>query len=114
MSEGAYALNHAKMCKICRNRLAWSVDYLRFYEGLSYARIIEKSPKRLKLSLMNLSHHFNRGTSEETRKFWVAAKKLKHKELERAILSYYEQFIADDCRQRAPVKKEDSFEHAFF
>jgi hypothetical protein len=58
-------------CKICRSKQAENIEFCRFYLGWSYKTIAEHFGEDIDdLSGYNLSTHFNRHTSSETKRFW--------------------------------------------
>jgi hypothetical protein len=58
-------------CKICRSGKADNIEFCRFYLEWSYKTIIENFQDDVdELSGYNLSTHFNRHTSLETKRFW--------------------------------------------
>jgi len=62
-------------CKICRSGKADEIEFCRYYLGWSYQIIIENFSEDIdELSSYNLSTHFNRHTSSETKRFWREAK----------------------------------------
>jgi hypothetical protein len=62
-------------CKICRSNLAENIEFCRYYLGWSYGVIIDNFSEDIdELSSYNLSTHFNRHTSLETKRFWREAK----------------------------------------
>jgi len=62
-------------CKICRSNQVKHIEFCRFYLGWSYKTIVEAFSDDIDdLSGYNLSTHFNRHTSSETKRFWREAK----------------------------------------
>jgi hypothetical protein len=62
-------------CKICRSGKADNIEFCRFYLGWSYIAILESFSDDIDdLSGYNLSTHFNRHTSSETKRFWRETK----------------------------------------
>jgi hypothetical protein len=62
-------------CKICRSGKAENIEFARYHLDWSYKVIIENFSEDIdELSSYNLSTHFNRHTSSETKRFWREAK----------------------------------------
>lgn len=62
-------------CKICRSGQADNIEFARFHLGWSYKVIVDTFGEDIDyLSGYNLSTHFNRHTSCETKRFWREAK----------------------------------------
>jgi hypothetical protein len=62
-------------CKICHSKQTESIEFCRYYLGWSYKTIIDNFSDDIdSLSGYNLSTHFNRHTSSETKRFWREAK----------------------------------------
>ncbi|MCJ7632448.1 hypothetical protein MUP77_08660 [Candidatus Bathyarchaeota archaeon] len=62
-------------CKICRSGKAQEIEFARFYLRWSYKVIVDTFDEDIdSLSGYNLSTHFNRHTSQETKRFWREAK----------------------------------------
>lgn len=61
-------------CKICRSGKAKDIEFCRYYFAWSYKTIIDNFNDEIDdLSGYNLSTHFNRHTSSETKRFWREA-----------------------------------------
>lgn len=62
-------------CKICQSGKAKDIEFCRYHLGWSYGVIIDNFCEDIdELSSYNLSTHFNRHTSSETKRFWREAK----------------------------------------
>jgi hypothetical protein len=62
-------------CKICRSSKAQEIEFSRYYLRWSYRVIVDTFSDDIDdLSGYNLSTHFNRHTSSETKRFWREVK----------------------------------------